>query len=65
MSTTDALDHALDAHGQDPDLPMILAGLWDRDGTRYLGARGTLDRSSGAAAPPAAPIAPAAMTKTQ
>ena len=26
---------------------MIFAGLWDRDGTRYLGARGTLDRSSG------------------
>ena len=63
MSTTDALDRALDAHGQDPDLPMILAGLWDRDGTRYLGARGTLDRSSGEAATPAARFALASMTK--
>ena len=63
MSITDALDHALDAHGQDPDLPMIFAGLWDRDGTRYLGARGTLDRSSGEAATPAARFALASMTK--
>ena len=63
MSTPNALDHALDAHSQDPDLPMILAGLWDRDGTRYLGARGVLDRKSGESATPAARFALASMTK--
>ena len=63
MTATQTLDAALDAHASNPELPMILAGLWDRDGARYLGARGALDRSSGEAATPAARFALASMTK--
>lgn len=63
MRATQSLDAALDAHAANPELPMILAGLWDRDGTRYLGARGLLDRQSGEAATVEARFALASMTK--
>ena len=63
MRATQSLDAALDAHAANPELPMILAGLWDRDGTRYLGARGLLDRQCGEAATVEARFALASMTK--
>jgi methyl acetate hydrolase len=63
MRATQSLDAALDAHAANPELPMILAGLWDRDSTRYLGARGLLDRQSGEAATVEARFALASMTK--